>query len=341
MAAAHQIVIIGASFGGIPTAHGLLKDIIPKLDSKRAYKVVMISPSDQFFWKIGAPRAIVNPAKLPVDKVLVPIADGFKSYSTDQFEFVKAYATSIDPATKTIQTSASAPVHYDSLVIASGTSFTAPIWSTSGGAEQLAAGIKDIHERLPSAKTVLVAGGGPAGVETAGELGELYGGKKEITIVSGATQLLHKLKNASVGKDAEARLAKMGVKTINDNVKVNAYHTDGGKTTVQLTNGTDMVVDVFIEATGDKPNNQFVPKAWLNERGLVKTDPATLRLDVPDTKGVYCFGSVGSYSNGSVIDTKFALKPLLESIRLDLLGQREPPPPIGRVPVGWTEWLTS
>src|SRR5271163_4057750 len=98
MAAAHQIVIIGASFGGIPTAHGLLKDIIPKLGSKEAYKVIMISPSDLFFWKIGAPRALVNPAKVPIDKVLVPIADGFTSYSKDQFEFIKAYATSIDPA---------------------------------------------------------------------------------------------------------------------------------------------------------------------------------------------------------------------------------------------------
>ena len=345
--AAHQIVIIGASFGGIPTAHGLLKDILPQLEAngKQKYKVVMISPSTEFFWKIGAPRAIVNPKALPIEKVLVPIADGFRSYSKDKFEFVQAYVNSIDPATQTIQTSLSTSIHYDSLVIASGTSFESPLWHLSNGSEPLAAAMKELHERLPKASSVLVVGGGPAGVETAGELGETYGGKKEITIVSGADRLLPRLRNANVGNDAEHRLTKMGVKVINGGVKVTSTATEGNKTIVKLSNGNDMLVDVYIGATGDKPNNKFVPQAWLNAKGYVKTDPHTLRLDVPEVNNVYCFGSVASYSNGSVLDTKFALKPLLESIRLDLLGQREPSSSsitsTDPTPPGWISWLTS
>ena len=346
--AAHQIVIVGASFGGIPTAHGLLKDILPPLEAsgKQQYKVTMISPSAEFFWKIGAPRAIVNPKALPTEKVLVPIMDGFKSYSKERFEFVQAYVNSIDVAAHNVQTSLSTAVHYDSLVIASGTSFESPLWHLSNGSEPLAAALKDMHKRLPGAASVLVVGGGAAGVETAGELGETYGGKKEITILSGADHLLPRLKNANVGKDAEQRLTRMGVKVVNGGVKVTSTTTsEAGKTVVKLSDGKEMVVDVYIGATGDKPNNKFVPQAWLNDHGYVKTDAHTLRLDVPDTNNVYCFGSVASYSNGSVLDTKFALKPLLESIRLDLLGQREtssssitsadPTPP------GWISWLTS
>ena len=345
--ASHQIAIIGASFGGIPTAHGLLKDVIPQLEAngKQKYKVIMISPSSKFFWKIGAPRTIVNPKALPTEKVLVSIEDGFKSYSKDKYEFVQAYVNLIDAAAQTLQTSLSTSIHYDSLVIASGTSFESPLWHLSNGSEPLVAALKDIHERLPKASSVLVVGGGAAGVETAGELGETYGGKKEITMLSGADHLLPRLKNANVGTDAEHRLTKMGVKVINGGVKVTSTTAEGDKTVVKLSNGQEMVVDVYIGATGDKPNNKFVPEAWLNAHGYVRTDPHTLRLDVPNVNSVYCFGSVASYSDGSVLDTKFALKPLLESIRLDLLGKRESSSSsvtsVDPNPLGWIGWLTS
>jgi NADH dehydrogenase FAD-containing subunit len=344
--ASRQIVIIGASFGGIPAAHGLLKDILPPLTAsgEQTYKVILISPSAEFYWKIGAPRAIVNPKALPTEKVLVPIADGFKSYPKEKFEFIQAYVTSIEPAAQTLQTSLSTSIHYDFLVIASGTSFTSPLWHVSNGSEPLAAALKDIHERLPNASSVLVVGGGPAGVETAGELGETYGGKKDITIISGTDRLLPRLKNPNIGRDAEQRLSKMGVKVINGGVKVTSTTTEGGKTVAKLSNGNEMVVDVYIEATGDKPNNKFIPEAWLNAQGYVKTDPHTLRLDV-EINNVYGFGSVASYSDGSVLDTKFALKSLLESIRLDLLRQGETSPSsitsVDSTPAGWISWLTS
>lgn len=324
--ASHSFVIIGASFGGIPVAHGLLKDVFPAItaSTKQTYKVTLISPSPDFYWKIGAPRAIVNPTALPVGKVLLPIAAGFKSYSADQFEFVQAYATSINPTTKTVETSAAGPassIKYDSLVIASGTYFASPLWSTSTGSDAVAAALKDIHERLPTATSVVVAGGGAAGVETAGELAELYGGKKEITLFSGSTGLLTRLNNKNVGKDAEGRLTKKGLKIVHD-VRVTSESTVGGKTTLTLSNGTEMVVDVYLNATGDRPNSKFVPEAWLNAKGFVKTDPQTLRLDVPEVTNVYGFGSVASYSDGGVMDTKFALKPILESIKLDLTGKQ-------------------
>ena len=323
MSAPHQIVIIGASFGGIPVAHGLLKDVLPEVSTstKQSYKVTMISPSDRFWWKIGAPRVIVNPAKFPVERALLPIADGFKSYSHEQYEFIKAYVESIDPTTKTLRLSSGNSVQYDSLVISSGTSFLSPIWSIAHGTEPLTEALKDIHARLPEAKSILVAGAGAAGVETTGELAETYGGKKEITLLSGSTQLLHALQNKKVGPDAEAKLTRSGVTVIHDNLRVKSHTREGNQEVLILSDGTTKKVDVFIEATGDRPNSKFVPAAWLNEKKFVKTDNQTLRLDVAGVSNVYVFGSVGSYSNGSVMDTKFALKPILESIKLDLLGK--------------------
>jgi apoptosis-inducing factor 2 len=343
----HQVVIIGASFGGIPTAHGLLKQIFPALSvsQKKKYKVVLISPNDQFYWKIGAPRMIVKPEALPLEKLLLPIAEGFKQYLKDQYEFIQAHVTSIDAYAKTVLTSTNHNIHYDSLVIASGTTFSTPAWSISDGLDALQADLAELHQKIPSATSILVAGGGAVGTETAGELGEAFGGKKELTILSGSTQLLPRLHNKSVGKDAEARLIKLGVKVVHG-VRVTSYSkTEDNKTKLILDDGTERVVDVYIEATGDRPNSSFVPKAWLNPSGFVKTDGRTLRLDVPDVENVYCIGTVGSYSDGSVLDIKFAMKALLETFRLDLSGKRETSSSsiasLEPTPPGWMAWLTS
>jgi len=320
----HNIVIIGASYGGLPAAHGLLKDVLPQIKKEGlSYKITMIAPSAYFYWKVGSPRTIVNPSALPIDKVLLPIKDGFKNYSAEQFEFVQAYARHIDPMAKTVETDVAGSFGYDSLLICSGTYFSADYWSTSNGADAVRKALEDIHRRLPQAKTVVVAGGGAAGVETAGELGQTYGGKKDIILYSGSDQLLNRLTNKAVGKDAEARLTKMGVKVVNGGVRVVEHINEGAKDILKLSNGETVEADVYIASTGDKPNSQFVPKEWVNEKGYVRTDGKTLRLNVPGVQNVYCFGSVGSYSDGSIFDTKFAIKPLLETIKLDLQGQRK------------------
>jgi apoptosis-inducing factor 2 len=323
--ATHSIVVIGASFAGLGAAQHLLKDVIPQVSNggNNAYKVVQIAPNDEFFWKIGAPRVIGNPKSLPLEKALIPIAPGFKQYSKEQYEFIKAYVTSIEPASRTVHTSTSQSIHYDSLIISSGTKFTSQdnIWSVADGVEPLKEAIHKLHEKIPAAQSILIAGGGPAGIETAGELGEIYGGQKEITILSGTTSLLPRISNKAAGRDAQSRLEKMGLKVINDNVRVTEETTEGGKYVLKLSNGESKTVDVYINATGDKPNASFVPPEWLNENGQIKTNPNTLRLDVPGAEGIYVYGSVGSYSNGSIFDIKFAQGALLETIKLDLQGK--------------------
>ena len=318
---AHQIVIIGASFAGLTVTSNLLKNVLPPLtqSGKQTFKVTLVNPADDFYWKIGAPRTVVNPSSLPAEKTIIPIAPVFSKYSAEQFQFIKAYASSIDANTRSLKLSTGQSVSYDTLVICSGTHFRTNIWSTTPGSEALKAALEDMHKRIPSADTILVAGGGPAGVETAGELGELYGNKKDITLLSGTDNLLNRLSNKNVGKDAEARLTKMGVKVVHG-VQVTKSHEENKKEIIQLSNGETRTVDVYIEAIGDKPNSSFVPKEWLTDKGQVKTDAQTLRLDVPGVTGVYCYGTVASYSDGSIADVMFAKKAILETLRSDLSG---------------------
>lgn len=321
MAAPHSIVVIGASYGGLPIAHGLLKDVLPKIKGdKQQFKLTLINPTDEFYWKVGAPRTIANPQALPVEKAILKFTPTFEKYG-DKFEFIQAYATNVEPTTRIVSLSNSASVPYDTLIIASGSKFATDIWSTSGGSEKLRAALKDVHDKLPSAETILIAGGGAAGVETAGEFGDAYGKKKEITLLSGSPGLLNRLNNKGVGKDAQTRLEKQGVKVINDSVRITEHKEEGGKYVLTLSNGETKTVDIFIDATGDKPNSDFLPATWLDDKKKVKTDPGTLRVDVEGVNGVYAIGTVASYSDGSILDTKFAIKPLLATLQNDLEGK--------------------
>lgn len=313
---AHTVVVIGASFGGLPVAHDLLKTVLPAYG--KDYKLVLINPSEEFWWKIGAPRAVTRPDLLPLDKALLNFLPTFQQYG-DKFQFIKGKATAIEPASRTVEVNTGDKVHYDQLVIASGTIFENDLWSTSRGTDALRTQVGELHSKLPNAESILIAGGGPCGVETAGELGEAYGGKKEIILLSGGDRLLGRTKNPKPSQISEQMLKKMGV-TVTHNVLVKSAVKEGEKTVVTLSNGETKTVDVYIAAVGDKPNNNFVPKEWLDDKGKVKTDPHTLRLDVPDVTGVYCVGTVASYSDGSILDTKLAYKACVESVKLDLGG---------------------
>ena len=173
--APHNIVVVGGSFSGLGVSHVLLRHTIPTLESNNAgktYKVTLISTTDQFFYKIGAPRTVASPDLIPVSKLLVPIAEGFKDYAADHFEHVIGTATGVNEGKKIVSVKrgdgSTGEVKYDSIVCATGSTYKSPLWTLQNDVEESIAEFKRFHEKIPKAKSILVAGGGPAGVETAG-----------------------------------------------------------------------------------------------------------------------------------------------------------------------------
>ena len=173
----HNIIIVGANFGGIGVAHYLLRHTIPLLESQNhkstTYKVTLISPSTHFFFKIAAPRIVVDSTLNTESKGFQPIANGFKEYPSDRFALLVGSAVGLDEAQKIVtveppKPSAVTSVAYDTLVIATGTTSTSALWTLHGSHEKTVNAFKDLHQSLPSANSILIAGGGPAGTETAG-----------------------------------------------------------------------------------------------------------------------------------------------------------------------------
>ncbi|KAB8224330.1 FAD/NAD(P)-binding domain-containing protein [Aspergillus novoparasiticus] len=312
----HNIVILGGNFAGVGVAHYILRHVFPALSPSTNYHITLVSPSDHTFYKVSTPRSISQADA----KLFFSIRDAFEFYDSSLFAFVQGTATALDAISKEVVVTDSKgetrKIRYDSLVIATGTATRSPLWSLQSDHSLTESSIDDIRRKLQRAKSVIIAGGGPAGVETAGEISH-YFTVPSCQLYSGGKRLLPRLKNARVADDAESKLKQLGVHVFHNTKVVSAHSAGKDKTLVTFDDGSTKEVDVFIDATGGTPNTGFLPREWLNQKGYVTTDMASLRvLSAPEQ--IYSIGDVASYSKQNLLDVIQAVPALGYTIWSDL-----------------------
>ncbi|KAH7063542.1 hypothetical protein B0J12DRAFT_643138 [Macrophomina phaseolina] len=317
----HTVVVLGGSFAGLGVSHNLLRHVIPQLPNSSNYRLILVSPSDHFYFKIAAPRMAPREDLIAFDQIMQPFTESLSKYS--QFEFVQAYARAVDPATRDIIVEHvhgeknTTTLHYDTLIVATGASSKSPLWSPAVPKEQTEAALREFRDKVKSAQKIIIAGGGAVGVELAGELGFDYGKHKDIVLYSGTDSLLSRVRS-DVGKRAEKYLQQMGV-TVVHNIKILSSDTDiEGKEALHLSDGSLSIADLFIDARGSKLNNDFLPPSWLNERGAVAVDEHQRVQAAGPGARVYAVGDIASNSRGSAMEIQFALPPLISVIEYDL-----------------------
>lgn len=316
----HEIVILGSHCSGLATAHCLLRDIIPVLSKATpsvSYHVTIVAPHTEYFHNIAAPRYLIGKDVIPENKLFFSIAEALTEYKADQYTIVQGKAVAVDPTKKAVsialQDGEKQEINYQSLVIATGTTSNSKLWHINEHQDTTKDLYKSVHASLATAKKIVIAGGGAVGVESAGEVGTYYP-KAEVTLLSGNDRLLPRLvpKNSSA---AEGKLKAIGV-TTKHNLRVTSSSTNpDGTTTLVLSDGSTKITDVYIDATGCKPNSSFLPAEWVNDKGYVITDGKTLRTNTP---GVYAVGDVADYSNGSQIYVVASIVPVARSIGVDI-----------------------
>ncbi|GES65446.1 hypothetical protein ATEIFO6365_0010037200 [Aspergillus terreus] len=269
------VVIIGASFAGIPIAHSLLKDL-------PSVKVVLINPSSTFYFVIAAPRILAKPKAFRPEQYLLPIEKEFARYRKDAFEFVPGAATSIDTNAKTVTVDNERTIAFDYLVIASGSTtrsmtieagtripFKPP---KSGPVQPL---IEEAQRKISQATKIVIAGAGPIGVETAGEIAEAAkerGATVHITLVSATERVLPMLKPRA-SEIAEQQLRQLKVEIVTSRKVTGATQAPGDSAwTVSLDNGQSLSADMYIPTVGIVPNNGFIPQEFLDSSGWVTVD---------------------------------------------------------------------
>ncbi|KAL1859490.1 hypothetical protein Daus18300_009635 [Diaporthe australafricana] len=343
-----NILILGGSYGGLSSAHYILKHVIPQLPDREVFQVILISPSSQVFCRPACPRAMLSDHMFPQDKLFVDIEAQFLQYSNGaNFQFIQGTAAHLDLIQRIItakveSTNSTLGISFHSLVIATGASTPSPLLGLITDENLLRDCWSSLRKRLPEVKNIIISGGGPTSIEVAGELGEFLNGRPgifnsspssprvNITVITSNSKILPSLRQAIADK-AEKLLAGVGV-TVIKNARVKTIVPAGAgvdpqlltsKATIVLENGKVMDTDLYIPATGTTPNTGFISdKSLLTSDGRIDTNPSTLRVDGagPNAR-IYAIGDASSYARPAIHNILSAVPVLCASVRDDLVSE--------------------
>ena len=151
-----SIIIYGGGLAGSQLAHSLQHDA----------DVTLVSPLDYFEIPMALPRALVEPALS--ERSVIPLANALPHVRHIQGKLIKFAA-----GTGTVETMEGErlAVDGDISVLATGSSYANSLTrAQSGTAIDRRNALSDFADRLDQAHKILIVGGGPIGIELAGEI---------------------------------------------------------------------------------------------------------------------------------------------------------------------------
>ncbi|CAK4176024.1 unnamed protein product [Aphanomyces euteiches] len=313
MSSPKQVVIIGGGYVGIQFAQELAKH----LPASQA-KITVIEKNEFTFHSIGVPRAYVDPSY--VSKLFIPLSNALPaSHST----WVHGIADTIQPRRVLVRRIVdnrvddfTSSIPYDYLILAMGSSYTFPIKvpAETFSRENVENAVVDIANCIKAATSVVVIGGGPVGIEVAGQIAAAYP-QTSVTIVEKNTSLI---KHAEVTKKFRTKLMKkleaLNVAVVlGQSIPRSLVENGFGCKTLITNRGTMIESDVRLVCTGMERNSYLVKKldpTLVNSSGAVKVT-ATMQLDDSRFPNVYAIGDVSDHPS-----PKLAFTGILQGIHL-------------------------
>ncbi|CAI6332921.1 unnamed protein product [Periconia digitata] len=294
---AQIFLIIGAGMAGLPIAHYVLKHYADQYD----LKVIIVSKSTEFYWNIASPRAVIT-GQLADDKTFHSIPAAFAQYPPRRFEFIHGTVETWDPDQNSVlvkQNSGSErKIEYRTIVVATGSTYAQGMpWKLVGSSEDTRTALAHLRDKIEKASSIVVGGGGPTGVEVAGELAYEYaraGRKKVLLVMSDALPLPPRVMDAT-RQAARRELEKLGVNII-ANAKVAEVDSGAGNARRLAINKSDgsqttLEADLFLPTWGVEYNTAFAPSSMLEEDGRLKV---TEQLRAPGYQNAFLVGDAAS-----------------------------------------------
>ena len=259
-----SVVIYGGGVGGAVLAKRLSRDLA----------VTLVDPHDYFEVPMAAPRNLVRPVF--ADQAILPFAEAMP-----EVEHIRGKLVKLTPRGGIVeyQDGSLGPVSADISVLATGSRLANDLMRASHGS---ASARKEFYERfnvrLQDAQRILIVGGGPIGVEFAGEVSETHPGK-HVTIVESGKRLLAGTSAAAAAQAARVLTAR-GVTIITGERLEGAgrpsdgVFADGGE---MVTNaGRTIPYDLIVWCTGGRPNTSYMASEFdgaLDDNGRIRVTP--------------------------------------------------------------------
>ncbi|KAG7382832.1 Apoptosis-inducing factor 2 [Phytophthora boehmeriae] len=299
-----RIVVVGAGSAGFAIAQTMVSD----LKASDNTEVVIFEKSKYYYHAVGTPRAVVdtNFTKklfIPYDNV---ISDSAKSF----IRFQRAVVTRIAPGGDKIEFSSigdddqvvPGPVQsmsYDYLVIATGGTYTVPFKQPEDDYKRSTteAKLAEVRDHVQRANSVLIVGGGPVGIEVAGEIKAKYP-NKTVTIVEGKDKLAAgEHVREKFRKKLTKELKRLDVKVVlGERLETRLTGNSYQKQSLRTNKGRVLESDVQLLCGGFSPTTELVKK--LDERlvtpqGFIKVNNK-LQLDSAQYSNIYVVGDANN-----------------------------------------------
>lgn len=263
-----KVVVIGGGFAGANIAKNLQKD----------FDVTLIDTKDYFEFTPAILRAIVEPKSL----------DRIRRKHRDYLPHVKFVKGNVNSVAENYVLVEGKKIYFDYLAICSGSRYSSPIKEQNLIYASRSDNLRGAYELLKKAKSILIIGGGPVGVELAGEICTYYS-DKDITLVHSWDRLVPRNRERT-SKYIQKFLEKRGVEIIlNDSIdssKKNGFHV--------TRNGRKVKCDLCFLTKGAIPNFEFLKKNFsklLNKENQVEVDDF---LRVNGESRIFAAGDINS-----------------------------------------------
>ncbi|CCF42841.1 hypothetical protein CH063_00447 [Colletotrichum higginsianum] len=309
------VVILGAAYGGLATAHRLLKYT---RQTEQDLRVILVSKTTHFYWNLASVRAVV-PDIVNDEQIFQPIEAGFAKYPKESFEFVLGTATGLDVARKSaLVTTPSGPrsLPYDYLVLATGARSASPDmpWKGANTYEETLDLLHKTAEGVKAAKHIVVAGAGPTGVECAAEIRFEYK-DKEVILLSAHKEILG---GDTIAKGVENEIVRLGVQ-VKKNARVRTSRPlPDGKTEVMLVTGETIKTDLYMPTMGLVPNTEYLDASLLTEHKYVNVDDC---MRVKGADNVWACGDIVTSPRAGFMLTDKQAAGVVKNIELAIKGK--------------------
>nr|CAG8518059.1 5451_t:CDS:2 [Entrophospora candida] len=307
MSEANNIVIVGGGYAGVQSAIDLEKSL---LKTNSDYNIILIDRKSHFYHSVAGLRTMVE-ANFE-NQIILPYS---KLFQSNKNKVIQANVVAIHNNEVVVDENIDnrggnmKTIPFKYLIIATGSDYPVPAKLESNNKDEAVKNIVDKREAVKKAKKILIIGGGPVGIEIAGELGSVYGKQKEITLVHSGQHLLDDKYPKKLPNNLLKELNALGVKVIlGEKIDLSATEIGDGLTPLMLTTNKGNVIESDIQffAAGTKPNTDLVQNfdetlIEANTR-LVKVKP-TLQLDGPGYEHIFAVGDITNFK-----ETKLAYR---------------------------------